>query len=183
MPARLHKEFWPGYMSKWERAWTGDIFFIISITCFSWSYACPKYLVPICLLVHLDMVNMEVPSIEHNGYFCGRNPTVETLSLSPLPYFTIHSLEEDIPPVFSLDVGSQIVSKVLLTLNLRMSSMDGVPKSNPNPTRAADVVTPPNLWWCTTNQNLCISTKPLTLDPHTSTLSSYLCLYLLPAPV
>ena len=74
-------------------------FFIIEITWSVYSYTCPISLVPSFLLVLLDLVNKEGPSIEHNGYLCGRNPPMETLYLAPFPSLTYISWEEDTPPI------------------------------------------------------------------------------------
>ena len=81
---------------------------------------------------------------------------MDTLYLSLFPYFTEISWEATSHIVFSFDVVYQIVFNVLGTPQLSMASLDGFPKAAPSPTHAAEVVTPPTLWWCTSRQDPCI---------------------------
>ena len=79
--------------------------------------------------------------------------------------FTESSWEAAYPLVFIFDVTYQIVYSTLGTPQHSMASIYRLPKVSPSPTHAAALVTPPNLWWCTCCQYLCLSMRILTLDP------------------
>ena len=159
-PTRIPSFFLLEYTSKMgaQLVWWYNFSFLQSPG--QLSYACPNSLVPIFLLVCLDLVIMESPSIKHNGYLCWRKPPVETLSLYPLPHFAQVYWEADTSPVLILAAEYQIVFNVIGTPHLSMESMDGLPNSNPKTTH-----TTPTLWRCNNFQDPCLPLRSLTLEP------------------
>ena len=151
-PARLSKIFL-GYMSKMgaNLAWWN--FFYSFHHLFIFVVCLPQLLGPQFLLVCLDLVKMEGPCIEHNGYLCGRNPPVVTLNFSLHTSFAESSEDGATPPVLSLDAEFRKLFSILGIPYLSMTSMDGFSNSTPNPTHTVVVVTPSNSWWCTSCQD------------------------------
>ena len=80
----------------------------------------------------------------HKIYPCeGAILLLENFSLYPFPSFGESSWEAASPPVFSLDVVSQIIFNDFGTPQIGMASVDGLPKYGPSTTNTAEVFAPP----------------------------------------